>query len=314
MILVHHGELAEATCDALVLKHANGLHGADLSVARLVGEESWPDDLAPGEHRLLRGSWTSLAAPAVLVVGAPALHELGYVEIAELAARSLESLAEALPGTRVAVLTLHGAGYGLDETACALSLLEGLHRAVHEGLAPAGLDRVVLVERNRGRAERLATLVSTHVRSGRLGGDEGEGLADAARRARTAPLAVVAMVLGGATEDVFRHGIEPAILAAGMRCERAIPGGDDPVEHVRRRIAAARLVVADLSGAHPNVYLQVGYAWGLGTPTVLVQGLADEHPTIPFDAASRVALVYEDNAHLREQLTGLVRAVTQADA
>jgi len=43
----------------------------------------------------------------------------------------------------------------------------------------------------------------------------------------------------------------------------------DVMDWVRERITTAQLVVADLTGANPNVYLEVGYAWGKGIPTVL---------------------------------------------
>ena len=50
--------------------------------------------------------------------------------------------------------------------------------------------------------------------------------------------------------------------AAGYLCERAYMSSftGDVLSWVKERIDSAVLLVADLSGANPNVYLEVGYA------------------------------------------------------
>jgi hypothetical protein len=47
--------------------------------------------------------------------------------------------------------------------------------------------------------------------------------------------------------------------------------------------------VADLTGANPNVYLEVGFAWGCGVPTVLLANNADE---LKFDTRGQRCLTY----------------------
>ena len=100
----------------------------------------------------------------------------------------------------------------------------------------------------------------------------------------------------------FPRGIEPtesnlgdliqAVRKAGFLCERADLSAftGDIMQWVRDRIYSAALVVADLTGANPNVYLEVGYAWGCGKPTVL---LARDKPPSEFDARGHRCLVYK---------------------
>jgi nucleoside 2-deoxyribosyltransferase len=78
------------------------------------------------------------------------------------------------------------------------------------------------------------------------------------------------------------------------------------MEWVRTRISSARLVIADLSDANPNVYLEVGYAWGCGRPTVL---LVKDTAQLKFDVRGQRCLVYQKikdlETSLRSELDGL---------
>jgi hypothetical protein len=67
-------------------------------------------------------------------------------------------------------------------------------------------------------------------------------------------------------DDVFHYGIQGAVKSAGLLCERADLTSfvGDAMEWVKQRIRSATFVVADLTTANPNVYLEVGYAWGCG--------------------------------------------------
>jgi hypothetical protein len=69
----------------------------------------------------------------------------------------------------------------------------------------------------------------------------------------------------------------------------------------KKRIDSARLLVADLSTANPNVYLEVGYAWGRGVPTVLV---ARDTAGLGFDVKGQRCLVYNNSIKkLEDSLT-----------
>ena len=81
---------------------------------------------------------------------------------------------------------------------------------------------------------------------------------DSSRR----PHAFVAMPFAGSFEDVFYYGISPPVRAAGLLCERLdqLSFTGDIMDRMKERIASSAIVVADLSDANPNVYLEVGYA------------------------------------------------------
>ena len=102
-------------------------------------------------------------------------------------------------------------------------------------------------------------------------------------------------------DDRFHYGIHTAIRNAGYLCERADMATftGDILMWVKERIASAELLVADLSGANPNVYLEVGYAWGKGLPTVL---LASDEKDLLFDVRGQRCLVYQNSIRVLEQL------------
>jgi nucleoside 2-deoxyribosyltransferase len=69
---------------------------------------------------------------------------------------------------------------------------------------------------------------------------------------------------------------------------------------VKSRISSAKLVVADLSTANPNVYLEVGYAWAKGIPTVL---LVRDTNDLKFDVKAQRCIVYTSIKQLEELLS-----------
>ena len=71
-------------------------------------------------------------------------------------------------------------------------------------------------------------------------------------------------------------------------------------------MASARLVVADLSTANANVYLEVGYAWGKGIPTVL---LAKDSDDLKFDVKTQRCIAYKSIKHLEESLASELKAL-----
>ena len=77
---------------------------------------------------------------------------------------------------------------------------------------------------------------------------------------------------------------------------------------VRDRIASSKLLVADLTGANPNVYLEVGYAWGCQIPTVL---LVKDPNELKFDVRGHRCLVYKSIAHLEDLLKHELEGLSQ---
>lgn len=97
-----------------------------------------------------------------------------------------------------------------------------------------------------------------------------------------------------------------------MLCERmdksAFTG--DIVDRMKEMIRTARVVVADISAANPNVYLEIGYAWAAGVPTIV---LCDEATEPHFDVRGhrhlRYGSILEVEEKLDRELAALVRAM-----
>jgi hypothetical protein len=63
---------------------------------------------------------------------------------------------------------------------------------------------------------------------------------------------------------------------------------------IQDRIGKASFVVADVSGANPNVMLEVGMAMGMGKPLLLLS--RTRTPDLPFDLAAQQVAVYRPDA------------------
>jgi hypothetical protein len=84
---------------------------------------------------------------------------------------------------------------------------------------------------------------------------------------------------------VLRHGDSTVVLGnyfekSGLRVGGADHFTGDIMDYVKRKLHDAAVVVAELTGSNPNVYLEVGYAWGIGKPTIL---LARHNQELLFD-------------------------------
>jgi hypothetical protein len=314
------GDVLSFEADVLALKHAGGrLYGADREVAAAlstVGVEI-RDALPEVGKSLLQSSRGAVKSSLVLFLGTPGLYDFDYAEIREFGRRVLAALAHE-PEVRHVALTLHGPGYGLDESEAFRAEVAGLLDAVAAGEYPPVLKRITIVEISEGRAARLTSLLAglepgaLPVRGATdhaLRGDNArETLNNAGVRSSEKSHVFVAMPFAAEFDDLFHYGIQGAVNAAGYLCERADLAAftGDVIDWVKNRIASARLLVADLSSANPNVYLEVGYAWGRGIPTVL---LAKHEQDLKFDVRGQRCLIYNSIRHLEETLTAELRAL-----
>lgn len=111
-------------------------------------------------------------------------------------------------------------------------------------------------------------------------------------------------------DDLFYFGIQQPIHAAGLLCERIDQAHYTGyiVDQIKKRIESATVVVAVLTGANPNVYLEVGYSWGKGRPTILV---VNDSKELLFDLSSEKCLVYDSIKNLAEILSKALGAYKQ---
>ncbi|RYZ40385.1 MAG: hypothetical protein EOO71_16255 [Myxococcaceae bacterium] len=318
-VVVDLGDVGETAADAVLLKYAQGFHGADGAVARrLEGVGIATDTLTvlPGDHRLIetRGG---LGSPWVLFLGTVRLRQFGYHEIRQFSVRALQLL-EPRPTFRHLACTVHGPNYGLDEDEAVLALVGGFVEAFQRGVGPRDLERITVVELNPKRMERMRKALATGL--GATAGVEplpgGMGfrvrrtsrfvaaapMASAGANSNEKPHAFVAMPFAPELEDTYHYGILGPVKSAGLLCERVDQATfDGPIiQRIRDRIDTAKVVIADLSLANPNVYLEVGYAWGRGKPTLM---LVRDVRELRFDVSSYRCLVYRNIRHLEEVLT-----------
>jgi hypothetical protein len=218
-------------------------------------------------------------------------------------------------------MTLHGVGFGLDEAEAFRAEIAGILDAVAAGQRPDGLNRVSIVERDAQAASRLRTLLDSilpasivddnqsrrDVEQASLGAARGS-LGAVGHDSRQKPHVFVAMPFAEEYADRFHYGIQGAANAAGYLCERADLASftGDVIAWVKDRIGSAALVVADLTAANPNVYLEVGYAWGRGVNTVLVVAQGED---LKFDVRAQRCLIFRSIRHLEELLTAELKAL-----
>ncbi|MBM3130176.1 MAG: hypothetical protein FJ009_16315 [Chloroflexi bacterium] len=314
IVEVKNGDIFEVRDDILALKYAQLFYRTDGEVAERLAKfhQNLLSTLPkPGECRFYE-TYGSLSVKAVLFVGVNDLADFGYPQIREFARRALEYLGQVAPGTKNLCLTLHGAGYGLDELEAFESEIAGCIDAVASGRYPQSLERIAIVEIRPDRTERLRKVLAGLLPDGAINVDARGLLAGISEttteRIRSAgyasgskPFVFVAMPFDEKMDDVFHYGIQGAVNSAGYLCERADMSSftGDIMDWVKKRIRNASFLVADLTNANPNVYLEVGYAWGCGIPTVL---LVQDTTELKFDVKSQRCIVYKKIKDLEEKL------------
>jgi len=301
--------------DVLAVKYAQALYGVDAAVfARIFAGTGTVKHLLPSPRQCkLVETGGRLNCGAVLFVGVESLRRFGYPEIREFAQRALATLGELAPETRHLALTVHGPGYGLDEVEAFESEIAGLFDTVNGGTFPTVLERITIVEIDRGRAARLRKTLARLLPDGlmhstreaaRLGSLDSKApghLRAVGSASIVKPHVFVAMPFDEDMDDVFHYGIQGAVNAAGYLCERADISSytGDIVEWIKERIVTAALVIADLSTANANVYLEVGFAWGRNKPTLLlVRDLTD----LKFDVKGHRCIIYKKIKDLEDAL------------
>jgi hypothetical protein len=243
-------------------------------------------------HAEMRGILQA-AAPAV---GPGRSIRVSIVEHTAARVERLQAaLAAILQPAGVAPETPHGAPAPTD------SDIAEIGEAFHRGLeSPITVRRPLRFKFRRPDQQRddSAEVVGTTDATNLLSTEEVENK----------PRAFVAMPFAPEMEDVFYYGIQNPVRALGYVCERvdqdAFTG--DILEQVKMRIENAQIVIADLTGANPNVYLEVGYAWGKGRQTVLVANKKDD---LKFDVRGQRCLRYQSIKELETTLTRELKAL-----
>ena len=68
---------------------------------------------------------------------------------------------------------------------------------------------------------------------------------------------------------------------------------------IKERIESCAALVGILTGDNPNVYLEIGYAWGKGKPTILA---VKEGQKVKFDLQDQKYMIYKNITDLRSKM------------
>ncbi|MFO1145550.1 MAG: M17 family peptidase N-terminal domain-containing protein [Rhodospirillales bacterium] len=315
-ISVVHGDATEYETDVLVLKYAQAHFGLDRTVSNKLirlGVEENEFAPEPGESNFFH-SRGGVKAKSVLVVGVTRLSEFSYKDIRICARAALEALSEHEKDGAIehVCFTMHGVQYGLDEIEAFESEIAGLIDGITACRIPKSIEGISIIEIDDRRAKSLGRALSELIPLGYIETNlkiyhetsakyVHEKLRSVGYLSDDKPHMFVAMPFREELEDIYEYGIQNAVRKAGFICERADLSAftGDVVDWVKKRIRSASMLIADLTGANPNVYLELGYAWGVGVKTVL---LTQEAEQLKFDVRGQRCLVYKRIEDLEEKL------------
>ncbi len=298
----------------LVLKYAQGLYGADQEVvtAANLAVKNMPET---NRHNLFRRP-SGVASDALLFLGVGPLGQFGYRQIREFARQALIVTSQEVSNAYEVAITLHGPGYGLDELEAFESEVAGLLDAIREGRIPKALTRISFVERSARRAAMMQETLDRLSESATTSGQGSTRIPDT-ERLRSVGYdssekrhAFVAMSFSGDYDDHYDYAILPIVRDYGLLCERVDQKNftGDVIEHMKGRISSATILLAEVSSRNPNVYLEIGFAWGRGIPTVLL--CKDKCEDLAFDIQGQRVIRYgrirDLEAKLKEELGGLL--------
>jgi hypothetical protein len=307
--------VVDIVADVLVLKYADGLFGADSATYDRLKRAGANLEMPKAHEWCVVRTAGAIAAGHALFVGVGPLYEFEYPKIRDFARTAIWAVSKALPEVRHLAITLHGPGYGLDEIEAFDAEVAGLVDGLRMGQVPK-LEQITVVEIEPRRAARLGLRLRELLPDQSIDVDpsaEVRGSAPAtsdvirnagystAKRQRV----FVAMPFRPEMDDTYDYGIFRPANDCGYLCERADRElfTDDVVHWIKERIVNADLVIADVTGANPNVYLEIGYAWGLGRRTMLIGRSAEE---LKFDLKTQRCFVYKSIKELEQQVKSLL--------
>lgn len=315
IIEVFEGDVRTTPLDILILKFAESHRGADLAVAMALGRT--PLSVESGSYRFIPTN-NKIEAKEILIIGVGPLADFDYKKIATFSQDALGIVAKERPSARRIGITVHGPGYGLDELASIGSLIGGMAEALSRDHSVDGIGsgdfRVLIVESSSRRATRIREYLNSagqERRSPEPG--KGEFFSQAAASAVSSngtyeKRLFAAMPFHESYLDHWELALQPAAHDNNIIIERLDHAyfTGDIVTEIRARIERSAAVVALLDAHNPNVFLEVGYAWGVRKPAILL--LHDTHDP-PFDVKNQRLIRYNRIGQLKTLLTTEIKGL-----
>jgi hypothetical protein len=316
----------EFPCDVLILKTSIGSGGLEHQVKKILNSYNIAIDLnkimPEGAYQIF-DSAQAIGAEKSLFVRIVPIHEFTYRHSREFAYDAMSILSEQIPTVQHIAMTVHGVRtrQKLDESESLLAQIAGFMDALQTGTAPTSINRVSIIELSSQRTQRLQVALSeffdelsyaTRATDVDWAYDlifKHKSQIDIPDAGQTdiKPYAVTITPDDDALEDIFYYGIQRPIHAMGLLCERiklAEIEDENSLETLASKlqhIGQARVIVCDVSQVTPMLYLKLGYAWGKGIPTVLI----NQSDRQDFDAGQYIN--YQKIWELEERLTRWLR-------
>jgi hypothetical protein len=308
------GDVMDVASDVLLLKYAQARFGADKAVAEILVEHGICADAEiqpkPWEAAVIETRGV-IAPKRVMFLGTPNLRGFRYREMRQFGRQALEAIRRGGFTARTLTTTVHGSGYGLDSEEAMQSLVFGFQQGLADGPVD-GLSRITFVELSHRRADFLARALGTlppRIVSASNPAPPAEPAPPQVPKPSDKKRVFVAMALAEEFEDVYQFGIYDVVRRCGYVCERvdeaALSGSI--VDQITDGIRNAELVIADLSGERPNVYLEVGFAWGINRKVVL---LAREQTRLHFDLSHHKCIFFKTIKQLAKDLEDTLRKLS----
>jgi hypothetical protein len=327
------GDIKHFEVDLIAVKYSEDFWKVDADVTALIKAASRSPDVDEYAYVATSGR---VVARAALFVGVPPAGVFSYEHARRFATRVLEVLAVEAPDVHSVAMTVSGVSADMDEVETALALFGGILDSLHAGQLPRRLERVTIVDKDPRRVACLrkvfdgslkfisfASRVATEEWAYHLeSGPGAEASSHTAKRnterceaaeaaigkagATFKPHVFVAMPFKEEMEDVFFYGIQRSVRAIHYVCERIDQESftGDILERLKVRIEKSALVIADLTDDDANVFLEVGYAWGKGRPTLF---LARGEAALKFDVRNHRCIRYRVIHELEKTLTRQLR-------
>ena len=108
-------------------------------------------------------------------------------------------------------------------------------------------------------------------------------------------------------EALFKEVIEPVCKSEGLYAYRAdytyLPGLI--IDDIKKQIAEARVIIAEITPQNPNVYYEVGYADALNKPLILISDRKEGLK--PFDVRAYRTIFYDNSIGGKAQVESDLR-------
>jgi hypothetical protein len=304
--------------------------------------EAMPNAADVFKHPPRPGKWQfipsngAVHAKSILLIGTPPRADFTYDKLRQVSRLILTALYESgnTPRAQQVATNVFGTGWGFDEADAFRAMLLGLVSAVEDEIYPGQLERLSIIENRTSRADLFTRVLSNFWNGNKDAPVSRPSAKPKAASSVTAPVRLtpdlpkpakplaslsqpsifVAMPFADHYNNLYIDCIRPAIKVNDCQCIRLdqVSYTGDVLDTIKSRIKAAKIVIGVLDGLNPNVFLEIGYAWGIGVPTMLlVSNDQTKGAILPFDVRGQRYIPYESPLELAERLPAEIKGVLE---